>query len=361
MNKNLRSGYTTGACSAAGVKAALFFFRGEVVDSVEIHALDGTLLNIPIEKISEVDDGILVEVKKFSGDDPDITNGVSIFIKIRRLEKNSGIVFKAGLGIGIVTKSGLQIPVGEPAINPKPRELIRRVADEFDESDLEITISIPEGIELAKKTLNPTLGIVGGLSILGTTGVLRPMSEDAFKNSLVPQISIALAAGFKTQIFVPGAIGKILARKKRLNQNAIIETSNFIGHMLENAADLGVEKILLLGHIGKLAKVACGSFHTHNRISDGRMEVIAAYSALHGMDSAGIEKILACATTEEAVDVVKNYQLETVFNDIARRASERSMRYVFDKIEIGTCISNYSGEILGLDQTAKILMEALHE
>ena len=201
MNKNLRSGYTTGACSAAGVKAALFFFRGERVDSVEIHALDGTLLNIPIEKISEVDDGILVEVKKFSGDDPDITNGVSIFIKIRRLEKNSGIVFKAGLGIGIVTKSGLQIPVGEPAINPKPRELIRRVADEFDESDLEITISIPEGIELAKKTLNPTLGIVGGLSILGTTGVLRPMSEDAFKNSLVPQISIALAAGFKTQIF----------------------------------------------------------------------------------------------------------------------------------------------------------------
>ena len=361
MKKVLRSGFTSGACVAAGVKAALFFFRGNRVESVDLLALDETRLTIPIKNISEVENGIRVEIVKDSGDDPDVTNGVSIFTTVRKLPPGSGIQFKAGVGVGIVTRAGLQIPVGEPAINPKPRELIRKAAGEFDESDLEITVEIPDGVELSKKTLNHTLGIEGGLSILGTTGVLRPMSEDAFKNSLVPKISIALAAGFKTQIFVPGKIGENLARKYQLKMDSVVETSNFIGFMLDSAVDLGVEKILLLGHIGKLAKVASGSFQTHNRVADGRLETIAAYSAAGGMDSIGVQKILESNTTEDAVEIVRSYKLEKIFDSIASRASLRASRYVFGKIEIGTCMSNFAGEILGIDSVAKKLMEELHE
>ena len=229
MKKFLRGGYTTGACAAAGVKAALILLTtGEVVEDVEITALDGTLLKIPVARVEKVPDGIRAEVVKFSGDDPDITNGASVFTTVRQIFGDE-IIFRAGVGVGHVTKAGLQLPVGEPAINPKPRQLIRNVAAQFNVGGLEVEISIPAGVELAKKTLNPILGVEGGLSVIGTTGVLRPMSEEAFKNSLVPQIDVAIAAGFDELIFVPGKIGETIAKKLGFDDGAIIQTSNFIG------------------------------------------------------------------------------------------------------------------------------------
>ena len=170
--KFLRSGYTTGACAAAGVKASLIYMTtGEVVNDVEIIALDGTLLKIPIENVEKIsDDKICAEVIKFSGDDPDITNGVSVFTTVRQIFSDE-IIFRAGLGVGKITKAGMQLPIGEPAINPAPRRLIKNVVDEFGIGGLEVEISIPAGVELAKKTLNPILGVEGGLSIIGTTGV----------------------------------------------------------------------------------------------------------------------------------------------------------------------------------------------
>ncbi len=175
--KFLRSGYTTGACAAAGVKAALIFMTtGEVVREVEITALDGTPLKIPVASVEKFFDGGRAEVVKFSGDDPDITNGASVFTMIKRISGDE-IIFRAGLGVGHITKAGLQLPIGEPAINPGPRKLIQNVAAEFNVGGLEVEISIPAGVELAKKTLNPILGVEGGLSVIGTTGVLRPMSE----------------------------------------------------------------------------------------------------------------------------------------------------------------------------------------
>ncbi|MBE8950934.1 MAG: cobalt-precorrin-5B (C(1))-methyltransferase, partial [Quinella sp. 3Q1] len=188
IKKFLHSGYTTGACATAGVKAALIFMTtGEIVREVEITALDGTPLKIPVASVEKISDGVRAEVIKFSGDDPDITNGTAVFTTVKRILGDE-IIFKAGLGVGHVTKAGLQLPIGEPAINPGPRKLIQNVAAEFNISGLEVEISIPTGVELAKKTLNPILGVEGGLSVIGTTGVSRPMSEEAFKNSLVPQI-----------------------------------------------------------------------------------------------------------------------------------------------------------------------------
>ena len=351
--KFLRSGYTTGACAAAGVKAALIFMTaGEIVDGVEIVALDGTPIKIPVKNVEKISEGVRAEVIKFSGDDPDITNGVSVFTTVRRISGNE-IIFRAGLGVGRITKAGLQLPVGEPAINPAPRQLIKNVAEEFKIGGLEVEISIPAGVELAKKTLNPILGVEGGLSIIGTTGVLRPMSEEAFKNSLVPQIDVAKAAGFDTLVFVPGKIGEMIAKKFGFADGAIIQTSNFIGFMLEAAAERQIKQIILCGHLGKLAKVAAGVFHTHNRVADCRLETLAAYSAAEGLSAGEVQKILDANTTEDAAQIISANNLERVYKKIAARASLRAERYVFGELKVGTILVDYAGNILGLDDTAK--------
>ena len=356
-NSDLKSGFTTGASAAAGVKAALIYLTSnKIVDEVEITALDGTILKIPINSIQKIsEDKICVEVIKNSGDDPDITNGVSIFTTTKIIDGNE-FIFRAGLGVGTVTKNGLQIPKGEPAINPGPRQLIKNVAAEFQINSLEVEISIPAGVELAKKTLNPILGIEGGISVIGTTGVLRPMSEEAFKNSLVPQIDVAISAGIDILIFVPGKIGETIAKKIGFNSQAIIQTSNFIGHMLDAAVDRNVKQIILCGHIGKLVKVAAGIFHTHNRVADGRLETLAAYSAAEGLSAVEVKKILSAATTEEATEIISANHLEIVYKKIAARASLRAERYTFQKIKIGTILLNYAGEILGADDFAENLI-----
>ena len=365
----LRSGYTTGACAAAGVKAALIFMtRREKADNVDVTALDGTILNIPIKSINLADDencqsnnsSICVEVVKFSGDDPDITNGTSVFTTVRLIDGDE-LKFKAGLGVGRITKAGLSLPVGEPAINPGPRRLMQNVVNEVigRSIGLEITISIPAGVELSKRTLNPVLGVEGGLSIIGTTGVLRPMSEEAFKNSLVVQIDVAKAAGFNSLVFVPGKIGENAAIKLGFPKGAIIQTSNFIGHMLEAAAARKIENVLLFGHLGKLAKVAAGVFYTHNRVADGRLETIAAYAAAEGLDSNSIKKILQSNTTEEAKSVITANHFEHVYKIIAERASIRAQRYVFNEMIIGTSIVDLNGDILGFDKNAEKIISSL--
>ena len=357
----MRSGYTTGACAAAGVKAALLFLCNDRrVNCVELTALDGTPLKIPIKNLDRIDERtIRAEVIKFSGDDPDITNGASIITTIKLIE-GDGIKFIGGSGVGRVTKAGLQLSIGEPAINPGPRRLIRNVIDEFDVRGVEVTIAIPNGEELSRRTLNPILGIEGGLSIIGTTGVLRPMSEDAFKRSLVPQIDVARAAGFRTLVFVPGRIGETIAVEKKIPRGAIVQTSNFIGYMLEAAADRSIEKIILLGHIGKLSKVAAGVFHTHNRVGDGRMEVLAAYAASEGIDQESVKKILSATTTEDAVAIINDKGLQRVYNVIAARASARAERYVFGRLKVGTVLAAFDGKILGLDDTARLIGDELH-
>lgn len=360
--KELRSGYTTGACAAAGVKAALLFAAGESWQEIELTALDGTQLIIPVKAVERTADGLTAEVVKFSGDDPDITNGVSVFTTVRRLEQgNAEIVFRAGEGIGTVTKPGLSVPVGEPSINPGPRQLIRNVVAEVlgtSHVALAVTIAIPAGVELARQTLNPILGVEGGISVIGTTGVLRPMSEEGFKNSLVPQIDVARAAGFTDLIFVPGKIGERIATGWGLPPAAMVQTSNFIGFMLEAAAERKVERVLLFGHIGKLSKVAAGVFYTHNRIADGRLETLAAYGAAAGLPQAGVKALLAANTTEDALAVLQQAGLrDEVCKKLAERASLRAERYLFQKLKVGTVMVTLAGELLGMDETAKEIGE----
>lgn len=348
---------------AAGVKAALLFLKGEYCEQVELAALDGTRLFIPVKKVMRTPGGARAEIIKDAGDDPDITQGVSVYTTIRLRPDQKEIIFHGGRGIGYVTKPGLSAPVGGPAINPGPRQMVRQVVDELlgPQAGLEVIVAIPAGLQLAKRTLNPLLGIRDGISVIGTTGVLRPMSEESFKNSLVVQLDVARAAGYHRVVFVPGKIGADIAVNVcGLPMGAVIQISNFVGFMLEAAVHHGIRQVLFVGHPGKLLKVAAGVFHTHNRVADARMETLAAYAAAEGMPSAGVRRILSAATTEEAMPVIAEYGLERVYRILAERVSQRAVRYVFHDLYVGTVFATLQGKILGMDHEAEDIGEAFH-
>jgi cobalt-precorrin-5B (C1)-methyltransferase len=352
----LKSGITSGSCAAAAAKAALLTWQGSAPSCVELTTPAGVRLQVPIDSAEGFADGGRACVVKDAGDDPDITHGVKIYAEVRLTPQQSQLKFVAGEGIGKVTLPGLQIPVGEPAINPVPRQMIETALRPLlpENSGAIITISIPGGEKLARRTLNPTLGIVGGLSIIGTTGIVEPMSEEAFKSSLKPQISVARALGFQTIVMVPGKIGQDFAiHRYQLPAAAVVQTSNFIGYMLESAVELGIKEVLLFGHLGKLVKVAGGVFHTHNRMADARMETLAAYMAAEGAPQAAVRAVLECMTTEAAIPILQAYAMESVYSILAQRASIRAQRFVFEDLAVGTAIVSMKGELLGLDESAR--------
>lgn len=352
--KVLRSGITTGTCAAAATKAAVLAWQGRTPAAVEVASPQGKVITVPIAACNVIPGGAIASVVKDAGDDPDITNGVTITVAVE-VNASTEIVIKAGPGVGTVTKPGLAVPAGQPAVNPGPRKMIMQaIGDVLPEAHgAVVTISIPDGERLASRTLNPVLGITGGLSIIGTTGIVEPMSEEAFKNSLTPQISVVKALGYDEIVFAPGKIGQDIAIGYSLPADVIVQTSNFIGHMLENAVHQGIRRVLLFGHLGKIVKIAAGIFHTHNRVADARMETLAAYAASAGAPQQAVREILDCITTEAAMPVIERYALTDIYTVLAERASIRATRYVFGDLMVGTAIVTLTGEILGLDDTAR--------
>ena len=352
----MRTGITTGTCAAAGAKAAILAWRNQVPTIVDVVSPQGRVISVPIVTATATTEGGSASVSKDAGDDPDITNGVLINVDIKVLQNTTDVILKAGIGVGTVTKPGLAVPVGDPAINPGPRAMITQAVRDVlpSETGVIVTISIPEGERLATRTLNPILGITGGLSIIGTTGIVEPMSEEAFKNSLTPQISVVKALGYDTIVFVPGKMGQDNAVKRYgLPSEAVVQTSNFVGHMLEGAVHYSMKQVLLLGHLGKLVKVAAGNFHTHNRMADARLETIAAYMAASGAPQHTIQEILACTTAEATIPIIAELQMTDVYQLLAARASLRAERYVFGDLRVGTTILTLHGDLLGMDENAR--------
>lgn len=355
MEKKMRTGITTGTCAAAATKAAILTWLGKPPDAVTVLSPQGHHIHVNIATCTTLDFGGAATVIKDAGDDPDVTNGTMIQVEVV-VQKATEIILQAGIGVGTVTKPGLSVSVGQPAINPGPRKMILQVVKEVLPLGYGaiITISIPDGVRLAARTLNPTLGIIGGLSIIGTTGIVEPMSEEAFKNSLSPQINMVKALGYDQVVFAPGKIGQDIAiNRYGVPAQTVIQTSNFMGHMLESAVQYKMKKVLLFGHLGKLVKVAAGIFHTHNRMADARMETLAAYMAAGGAPQQAIVDILACTTTEAAMPIIAFYNLESVYTVLAHKASERAQRYVFGDLIVGTVIVTLQGELLGLDEAAR--------
>lgn len=359
MSKFIREGITTGTCAAAASKAAICVWIGKQIEIVRVTNPQQQEFDVPIKTAYKTPSGGRACVIKDAGDDPDITNGTEIWAEVNvyhQMEGKDRVNLFGGEGVGKVTKPGLKVPVGQPAINPVPRQMIIKAVEEVLPQGYcaDVTISVPKGAELAAKTLNPYLGIQGGISIIGTTGIVRPMSEEAFKDSLKPQISVVKASGFDDIVFVPGKIGQDIASSiLKLPEETIVQTSNFIGYMLESAADYEIKRVLFVGHLGKIIKVAGGIFHTHSKMADARMEILAANLAALGAARHIVCEILECTTTEAAMPIIESNNLCAVYNILAEKASQRSERHVFKRLQVGTVIVTMKGEILGMDEKAR--------
>jgi cobalt-precorrin-5B (C1)-methyltransferase len=327
------------------------------VDRVGVPSPFGVRFEILVKEAKKLsDDTGMATVVKDAGDDIDATDKLEISAVVK-LTEDGKVIIRSGTGIGVVTKPGLQVPIGESAINPMPKRMIEESLKEVLPAGkgADVKLSIPEGEKVAAKTLNAKLGIVGGLSVLGTTGLVKPLSMEACRRSLVPQIDVALSAGCERVFFVPGNIGERIT-KKLFNppEDAIVQTGDFVGYMLDKAAEKGVKEILFLGHPGKLAKVAAGIFNTHHKVADARNEVVAAYSGAEGADASLVNRILQSNTTEEAVALLKQAKLsDRVFDRIAERVSQRVSERVQQKIKISVMLISLDGEVLGADNNAR--------
>lgn len=309
--KKLRLGYTTGSCAAAASKAAAWMLlTGRRKENIQIDTPKGITLDLDVLQISMDDTIVSCAIEKDGGDDPDATKGSLVFAQVTRTE-TPGIIIDGGHGVGRVTKRGLDQPVGAAAINSVPRQMIRENLEEVCRltdyhGGLSVVISVPDGEQLAKKTFNPRLGIVGGISILGTTGIVEPMSEQALVDTIRVELRQRKANGAEYVLLTPGNYGSDYIQKEiGIDPKTAVLTSNFIGESLDICKELGFRGALLIGHIGKLVKIAGGMLNTHSKYGDCRMDIMAAHAGAAGLSAPQIAEMLDCATCDDAIRILK--------------------------------------------------------
>lgn len=357
--KKLRYGFTTGSCAAAAAKAAaLMALKQELVTEISIDTPKGWRLNLQVLKGAVDRQYGKCAIAKDSGDDPDITNGTLIFAEVH-LNDTGVVEIDGGVGVGRVTKKGLSVAVGEAAINPVPRKMIQEeVGCVLPEgTGAKVVISVPEGEVLAKKTFNPKLGILGGISIIGTSGIVEPMSEEALKESIALELSILKEQGIEQCVFAPGNYGRDFCIQNGIPTDHLVKVSNFAGFMIDKAVEYGMKEILWVGHIGKLIKLSAGIFHTHSRMADGRMEALAANLAYNGAGQKLIQNVMDSNTTEEAAAWIMASSHQDIFNILAEKISLKSRERSYDEIAFGTLLFSNDFGLLGMDDIARRYME----
>lgn len=360
--KKLRFGYTTGSCAAGAARGAVRLLLGEdEISEVELMTPKGILLHLEILDRKRSENAASCAVRKDAGDDPDTTNGILVYAKVEkfliRSDMEDRIVIDGGIGVGRVTKPGLSQKVGEAAINPVPRAMIlqavEEIADQYHyEGGLKVTISVPEGEKIARKTFNPRLGIVGGISILGTSGIVEPMSEKALIDSIRVEMTQHAAMGEQYMLVTPGNYGADYLREHmELPFEKNIKCSNYVGETIDMAVDMGVKGILFISHIGKFVKVAAGIMNTHSHSADARMEVLCSNAIRAGGDLACARSILQCNTTDEALRVLdENHILKETMKEITDRIQFYLDHRSYQQILLGAVI--FSNEYGYLGQTA---------
>lgn len=366
--KKLRLGYTTGSCAAAASKAAAaMLLSGKVKNTISIDTPKGIRLELPVEEISMEESCVSCAIRKDSGDDPDVTKGALIFAKVS-YSKEPGIHIDGGFGVGRVTKRGLDQPVGNAAINSVPRQMIRENAEEicrlYDyDGGLKVVIEVPLGEELAKKTFNPRLGIVGGISIIGTTGIVEPMSEAALIETIKVELRQRRAQGQEYVLLTPGNYGHDYIRDHmELDPENAVMVSNFIGDAMELCKELGFKGFLLIGHIGKLVKLAGGMMNTHSKYGDCRMDIMTACSAACGLPKEACAQMLECATCDDAVRILDEHGLrEPVLAMIAKRVDFILTTKAAGQLETGAYLFSKEYGMLGETEQAQRLLSVLQK
>lgn len=360
-NKKMKRGFTTGTCAAAAAKgAALMLFLGEKVDTVSLETPGGYQLSLPVLHPVVREGSCSCAIQKDSGDDPDVTNGILIYVTLEQVE-TPGIFIQGGDGIGRITKPGLEQPPGEWAINQVPRRMILDVVEEIaEEADyqggIRIVVSAPGGEEIAKKTFNPRLGIERGISILGTTGIVEPMSEAALIDSIRLELSMQKKNGVDFFCISPGNYGEQFAKEQIPNfDGEIVKCSNYIGETLDLAVELEAKGVFLIGHIGKLIKLAGGIMNTHSRSADCRMELLASLALLAGADGNLGRQILLAVTTDEGINLLKQGGiLEPVMQLMVERIVFYLKKRSYEKLEIKVIVfSNVHGLLASSEEISQ--------
>ena len=367
QGKNLRCGYTTGSCATAAAKAAAtMLLTGERVATVRIDTPKGVVLELEPLEVELAEQYVSCAIRKDSGDDPDDTNGVLVFAKVEKVAE-PGVHIEGGVGVGRVTKPGLACAVGGPAINPTPRRMITAevgsVMEQAGYSEgLLVTISIPEGVEIAKKTFNPRLGIIGGLSVLGTSGIVEPMSEKALIETMYVEMRAQKARGNKHLLAFFGNYGEDFTRDvMQLDLEGAVTCSNFVGELLDYAVFLGFETLLLIGHSGKLVKLAQGVMNTHSKYADCRTELFALEALFHGASIEVGQEIYHCLTTDEVTKILKREQIfEPVMDKVTERIDFYMQHRVHGKIKTAAFMFSNVYGILGKTKAADELIQ-LHK
>ena len=367
QGKNLRCGYTTGSCATAAAKAAAtMLLAGERVATVRIDTPKGVVLELEPLEVELAEQYVSCAIRKDSGDDPDDTNGVLVFAMVEKVAE-PGVHIEGGVGVGRVTKPGLACAVGGPAINPTPRRMITAEVGSVMEQagyreGLLVTISIPEGVEIAKKTFNPRLGIIGGLSVLGTSGIVEPMSEKALIETMYVEMRAQKARGNKHLLVFFGNYGEDFTRDvMQLDLEGAVTCSNFVGELLDYAVFLGFETLLLIGHSGKLVKLAQGVMNTHSKYADCRTELFALEAMFHGASIEVGQEIYHCLTTDEVTKILKREQIfEPVMDKVTERIDFYMQHRVHGKIKTAAFMFSNVYGILGKTKAADELIQ-LHK
>ena len=364
--KKLRLGYTTGSCAAAAAKAAaVMLLTGRRLETVALLTPKGIRLELEVREVETGPGYVSCAIAKDAGDDPDVTDGALIFARVSRREE-PGIVIDGGPGVGRVTKPGLDQPVGAAAINSVPRRMIRENLEEACaladwSGGLEAVISVPEGERLAKKTFNPRLGIAGGISILGTTGIVEPMSDGALVGTIRAELSQRRAAGDRYVLLTPGNYGSEFIRDGLgLDPALAVQTSNFIGDALDLCRELGFSGALLVGHVGKLVKLAGGMLNTHSRWGDCRMEILAAHAGAAGAPPERLGVLLECAACDDALRILREAGVyRETLERVTRRAAFHLSARAGEDLEVGTVLFSKVYGILGRTENAEALLNCI--
>jgi cobalt-precorrin-5B (C1)-methyltransferase len=354
MNTNF--GYTTGTCAAAAAKASLkMLLIQKEIKNISLVIPAGIRIRLKIHDSNISKECVSCAVIKYSGKDPDVTNGTKIFAKARLVNENK-IFIIAGKGIGVVTKKGLPVSVGLPAINPVPMKMILSEIKKLKplEKGVEVELTVPDGEELAKKTFNSKLGIIGGISIIGTTGIVKPMSTEAIKKTIELRLKVLKEQGDDLAVLTLGNYGeKFLIKNFDITEEKIVQVSNYIGFSVKKSERIGFKKIILAGHFGKLIKIKEGIFNTHSSVSDSGIQILSESYLDFTNDAATAKKILFSNTVEEAVNYIGNNKF---FDFIAEEISMK-LKELVNEMEIGVIIFSNGKGLLAESKSVKNILK----